>query len=267
MPNGKPRSIRSYLRLWWDEAFKPTLHAIDFWSGIVGGVALPIAAHFNKWIAGMVNAWQFQILLGLVAALVLARIVLAPYRIWKSQQAKIDRLQGENDGLTARLSPTIEILFDPTSREFVHETFETNYPDKKRQYISVLPMALTDAHIEGCRGWLTGVWKRTKGETEWRLTSFTERRALEWGTVGNGAVSLSKATKQPLNVGFTRSKDGVLHPATQSILNKDQGTFSDRDSEYKFEIVVVPANAASAKITLLFSYGNSWNDFKVERLA
>jgi hypothetical protein len=80
--------------------------------GSLSASVLGVAAHFVPWAKSMLEALAWQIPLWALGGVLVSRLVVAPYRIWKEDQAEIARLKATLEAYAAR--PLPELAFDPS---------------------------------------------------------------------------------------------------------------------------------------------------------
>ncbi len=80
-----------YCGLWFRRAFTESLGAVDLWTGLVSA-ALGLADHYLPRLQIM-NSLGWEIPLWVLAGVLLVRLLVAPYWIWKEQQDELARLR------------------------------------------------------------------------------------------------------------------------------------------------------------------------------
>ncbi len=99
--------MREYFKLWGQRAFSQTLGSADLWSSIAGAVLAAIV-HFYPTSETTVNGLAWQIPLWALATVTAARLICAPYWIWKEQRKELtdtrDRAARAEDALRPKLA-------------------------------------------------------------------------------------------------------------------------------------------------------------------
>lgn len=98
--------------LWLKTAFRRSVGPIDLWSGLAG-VILNGVGHYVPWVEQAMGNLSWQIPLWAAAAIVVVRLLMAPYWIWRDQKQRLDDLE-------ARLTPRLSLTFAP-ERPFFEE--------------------------------------------------------------------------------------------------------------------------------------------------
>lgn len=168
--------------------------------------------------------------------------------------------------LRKQKQPKIGIRFDSKDNQYINETFNTNDPLNHLLYVVLKPTALTSEPIQDCKGYLKAVYKLDQNG-EWDRTNYSDRQQLEWGAIGYESQTLSHNDTISLNVFRVSNHDGEIRPTIKMPLNRHGGVFSDRNGVYRFDIIVMGANATPAEIALEVRYGSDgWNDVQVKTL-
>jgi hypothetical protein len=159
----------------------------------------------------------------------------------------------------------MELLFDPSSPQFVHETYRGPSGEGGRVlYVAVRPVALTDAPVEDCEGLLNAIF-RLENE-RWVPTSFQDNLTLEWSTKGFDPLRIDNLTNQVLNVFTVSESDPRIRPAGKIALNRNATLFDDPAAVFRFDVLVRGAGCPPATISLRVQLGPTWKDISVKQI-
>jgi hypothetical protein len=106
--------------LWLKTAFKHSFGPIDLWSGMAAA-AVGLVTHFWPSEAEAMTSLTWQIPLWVLCFVMTARLLVAPYWIWKAQQEKVEGAEGELARLTGEYAHALAL--EQINNE---ETRETN---------------------------------------------------------------------------------------------------------------------------------------------
>ncbi|MEO8669602.1 MAG: hypothetical protein ABI399_13865, partial [Bauldia sp.] len=87
-------NAREFYRRWIAAAFSHAIGPIDLWSGLIAAL-LTVVGHFLPAVAPLMTDLLWQTPLWAAAAVVVARLLVAPYWIWKAQEQAILDLKTE----------------------------------------------------------------------------------------------------------------------------------------------------------------------------
>jgi hypothetical protein len=102
--------MRGYYGRLLKAAFWHSLGPIDLWSGLVGLIA-PALLHYRPELGSVVNAYLWQVPFWIAGAVVVVRILLAPYWLARDDAERIARLNGEMSRLSAKRTE-LRVKFD-----------------------------------------------------------------------------------------------------------------------------------------------------------
>lgn len=205
------------------------------------------------------TTYGWQIVIWAVAGVVLVRLGLAPYWIWKEQQKHIVKLEEQ-------LTPRLATKFDPNDPQYVSESpLRGPNSEERTCYVAVKPFALTDKPVKNCVGYLNAVY-RLGPNGEWIQTSYTHRLQLEWGMVKFVKLDIDPWTDQVLNVFRVSETEPRIVPLVASTPFKSEKVFDNKDDVFRFDIVVIGDDCPPAKISLRAQRGEVWNDIKVSQI-
>ncbi len=179
--------MKGYLCYLWRvirRAFTQAPGIVDLWTGALSA-ALGVVDHYVPNLS-LLTTYEWQISLWLIAGVVLARLLLAPYWIASESGAEIAKLEAltqprlqltvEREGgqITADYA-AVAASMAGTYRKYIYQQFE---------YIRVLCTNTSIVPVTNCAAYLTSV-KRVTENGVVEATGFTDHLPLTWSIAGD----------------------------------------------------------------------------------
>lgn len=102
---------RLYIKQWLSSALSQSIGAADLWSSIAGAV-LAVIVHFFPESESAVNALLWQVPLWALASVLLARLVVAPYWLWRIERRARIKKEEEITSLNDKIRPRLTYTFN-----------------------------------------------------------------------------------------------------------------------------------------------------------
>jgi hypothetical protein len=133
--------MREYLKIWLNKAFTKSLGLADLLCGLSGS-ALSAFKHYHPEAKSMIEGWEFQILFWALVLIVGLRLIMAPYWIWRDQQAELSRLREETP---ANAATSYVVSNNQQGGYIAHNLNITNVENQHRTINSVVRQNIVKA--------------------------------------------------------------------------------------------------------------------------
>ena len=207
--------MRRFLSFWSHCVRRAARGSTSFANAWQWSLGVPIFAYFAGPGKMLVDSPIVNALIAAAVAFVLTwtirffvQLVNAPVMLHEDDLAELSSLR-------ARLTPNLQLEFDPSIPGCIEVT---KSPPDRALTVRVLPT--TTSRVENCKGQLLKIWESLDG-IEWRLTNFIDALDLRWThqNYDPAPMRIARDVPQTLDVFYITERDGVLHPATLSLLD------------------------------------------------
>lgn len=241
--------FKTYMWNWFSTACSQSLGTADLWSSVIGA-ALAIIVHFFPKSEAAVSALAWQVPLWVLAGVIFMRFMLAPYWIWKDQNANFKAVEDNLRALQETLKPKLSCSFDENEEGCVEETPPSVPSDQRTKWYRITVRNLGQSIVPHCIGRLVSITMNGDSAPIFAGGEPVYLPIVSPPPIGTIHKDIYPDLPEHLDVFLITSDNKVLVRAFFHPESRDWANMFSRDGEYVFAVKIISPLPASVDVKL-----------------